>query len=54
MKTFRFNKLATDYWSQGDIPITLFENDELLPLLTNFHLQEQEEVSYNQLTLFNF
>ena len=36
------------------LSITLFENDELLPLLTNFHLQDQKEVSYNQLTLFNF
>jgi len=36
------------------LSITLFENDELLPLLTNFHLQEQMEVSYKQLTLFNF
>jgi len=35
------------------LSITLFENDELLPLLTNFHLQDQKEVSYNQLTLFN-
>ena len=36
------------------LSITLFENDELLPLLTNFHLQNQKETSYNQLTLFNF
>jgi len=36
------------------LSITLFENDELLPLLTNFHLQDQMEASYNQLTLFNF
>jgi len=36
------------------LSITLFENDELLPLLTNFHLQNQEEASYKQLTLFNF
>jgi len=36
------------------LSITLFENDELLPLLTNFHLQDQGEASYNQLTLFNF
>jgi len=36
------------------LSITLFENDELLPLLTNFHLQDQQEVSYNQLSLFNF
>jgi len=36
------------------LSITLFENDELLPLLTNFRLQDQQGVSYNQLTLFNF
>jgi len=36
------------------LSVTLFENDELLPLLTNFHLQDQKEVSCNQLTLFNF
>jgi hypothetical protein len=36
------------------LSITLFENDELLPLLTNFQLQDQTEASYNQLTLFNF
>ena len=36
------------------LSITLFETDELLPLLTNFHLQDQREASYNQLTLFNF
>jgi hypothetical protein len=36
------------------LSITLFENDELLPLLTNFHPQDQKEASYNQLTLFNF
>jgi len=36
------------------LSITLFENDELLPLLTNFHLQDQQEDSCNQLTLFNF
>ena len=36
------------------LSITLFENDELLPLLTNFHLQDQKEASYKQLTLFNF
>ena len=36
------------------LSITLFENDELLPLLTNFHLQNQKEATYNQLTLFNF
>jgi transposase len=36
------------------LSITLFENDELLPLLTNFQLQDPEEASYKQLTLFNF
>ena len=36
------------------LSVTLFENNELLPLLTNFHLQDQMEASYNQLTLFNF
>jgi transposase len=36
------------------LSITLFENDELLPLFTNFHLQNQKEATYNQLTLFNF
>jgi IS4 transposase len=36
------------------LSITLFENYELLPLLTNFCLQDQQEGSYNQLTLFNF
>jgi hypothetical protein len=36
------------------LSITLFENNELLPLFTNFHLQDQKEASYNQLTLFNF
>jgi len=36
------------------LSITIFENDELLPLLTNFHLQNQKEATYNQLTLFNF
>src|SRR3990172_541265 len=36
------------------LSITLFENDELLPLLTNFHLQDQTEGFCNQLTLFNF
>jgi hypothetical protein len=36
------------------LSITLFENDELLRLLTNFHLQDQQEASYNQLSLFNF
>jgi IS4 transposase len=36
------------------LSITIFENDELLPLLTNFHLQNQKKATYNQLTLFNF
>ena len=36
------------------LSITLFENDELLPLLTNFHLQDQTEGLYKQLNLFNF
>ncbi len=36
------------------LSITLFENDELLPLLTNFHLQDQTEEFYKQLNLFNF
>jgi len=36
------------------LSITLFENDELLPLFTNFHLQNQKEATHNQLTLFNF
>jgi hypothetical protein len=36
------------------LSITLFENDELLPLLTNFHLQDQTEDFYKQLNLFNF
>ncbi|MCJ7783878.1 MAG: IS4 family transposase [Desulfobacterales bacterium] len=36
------------------LSITIFENDELLQLLTNFHLQNQKEATYNQLTLFNF
>jgi IS4 transposase len=36
------------------LSITLFENDELLPLLTNLHLHDQQEGSCNQLTLFNF
>jgi hypothetical protein len=36
------------------LSITLFENDKLLPLLTNFALQDQKEASCNQLTLFNF
>lgn len=36
------------------LSITLFENDELLPLLTNFRLQDQKEASCKQLTLFNF
>jgi len=35
------------------LSITLFENNELLPLLTNFHLQNQTEGLYNQLNLFN-
>jgi hypothetical protein len=36
------------------LSITLFENDKLLPLLTDFALQDQKEASCNQLTLFNF
>jgi len=36
------------------LSITLFETDELLPLLTNFHLQQEKEQFYSQLTLFNF
>lgn len=36
------------------LSITLFENDKLLHLLTNFHLQDQTEPASNQLTLFNF
>jgi len=36
------------------LSITLFENDELLPLLTNFHLQDQTEGFYKQLNLFSF
>jgi len=36
------------------LSITLFENDELLQLLKNFHLQDQTEAYYNQLSLFNF
>lgn len=36
------------------LSVTIFENVELLQLLTNFHLQDQMEASYNQLTLFNF
>ena len=36
------------------LSVALFENDELLPLVTNLHLQDQKEASYNQLTLFNF
>jgi IS4 transposase len=36
------------------LSITLFENDELLPLLTNLHLQDQLEGLYKQLNLFNF
>jgi hypothetical protein len=36
------------------ISITLFENDELLPLLTNFHTLQEKGQSYSQLTLLNF
>jgi hypothetical protein len=36
------------------LSITLFETDELLPLLTNFHLHHEKEQPYSQLTLFNF
>jgi len=36
------------------LSIALFENDELLPLLTNLHLQDQTEDFYKQLNLFNF
>jgi len=36
------------------LSITIFENDEILPLLTNFHLQEQENHFHKQLTLFDF
>lgn len=36
------------------LSVTLFENDELLQLLTNLHLQDHKEASYNQLNLFNF
>jgi IS4 transposase len=36
------------------LSITLFENDELLPLLTNFYLQDQTQGFYKQLNLFNF
>jgi len=36
------------------LSVALFENDELLPLVTNLHLQDQKEASCNQLTLFNF
>jgi hypothetical protein len=36
------------------LSVTIFENVELLQLLTNFHLQDKMEASYNQLTLFNF
>jgi IS4 transposase len=36
------------------LSITLFENDELLPLLTNLHLQDHLEGLYKQLNLFNF
>ena len=35
------------------LSITLFENDELLPLLTNLHPQDQTGEFYNQLNLFN-
>jgi len=35
------------------LSVTVFENDELLPLLTNFSLQNQKEPSYAQLNLFN-
>ena len=36
------------------LSITIFENDELLPLLTNLHLQDQTEGFCKQLNLFNF
>ncbi len=36
------------------LSVTVFENDELLPLLTNLSLQNQKEPSYTQLNLFNF
>jgi len=36
------------------LSITLFENDELLPLLTNLHLQDPMGASCKQLNLFNF
>jgi len=36
------------------LSITLFENDELLPLLRNFHLQDQTEDFCKQLNLFTF
>ncbi len=36
------------------LSVTLFENDELLPLVTNFSLQDQMEPSYKQLNLFNY
>jgi len=36
------------------LSITLFENDELSPLLINSRLQDPKEALYNQLTLFNF
>ena len=36
------------------LSVTLFENDELLPLLTNLHLQDPMEASYKQLSLFSF
>jgi hypothetical protein len=36
------------------LSITLFENDEILPLLVSFHLQDQTEGFRKQLKLFNF
>jgi len=36
------------------LSITLFENDELLPLLANFYLQDQTEGFSKQLNLFDF
>jgi len=36
------------------LSVTLFENHPLLPLVTNFSLQNQREPSYKQLNLFNF
>ena len=36
------------------LSITLFENDELLPLLVSFYLQDQTEGFCKQLNLFNF